>query len=271
MSFFVATKARLSYAQELNESEAGQPLQQRLNMSLHRKKKIKKTSSDLTAAKKESVTLTFVTLEEKMRRLRSAAASTEANTKHTRHLQIKGPNDSDSISAGMIEGNIVPGQSDINILPHESSRVILVDTNFLYQTILVNVKEPDLSDPLHKIINRSSSWDVSLHVNCFIFVLTCVSNIFPTLVRFTTDNEHVTLTHGSAYHRENPLRTHGKNPRNLRNYLFVLVQGNGMAKTITGQLVQMKGKRGGQCSLSILLRTKSKVTLERRKQLNWKK
>ena len=262
MSFFVVTKARLSYAQELNESEASQPLQQRLNMSLHRKKKFKKTNSDFTATKKESVTLTFVTLEEKMRRLRSAAASTEANTKHTRR-----PNDSDSISAGIIEGNIVPGQSDINILPHESSRVILVDTNFLYQTILVNVKEPDLSDPLHKIINRSSSWDVSLYVNCFIFVLTCISNIFPAaLVRFTTDNEHVTLTHGSAYHRENPLRTLGKNPRNLRNYLFVLVQGNGMAKTITGQLAQMKGKRGGQYSLSILLRTKSKVTLERRKQ-----
>eukprot|EP00986_Skeletonema_menzelii_P013165 scaffold7491_cov142-Skeletonema_menzelii.AAC.16 len=88
--------------------------------------------SDLTATKKESVTLTFV----------------------------KGPNDSDSISAGIIEGNIAPGQSDINILPHESSKDILVDTNFLYQTILVNVKEPDLSDPLHKIINRSSSWDI---------------------------------------------------------------------------------------------------------------
>lgn len=169
MSFLVVTKARLSYAQELNESEASQPLQQRLNLnkSLHRKRKNKKMNSDLTATKKESVTLTFVTLEEKMRRLRSAAASTETNTKSSRRLQVKGPNDSDSISAGIIEGNIAPGQSDINILPHESSKDILVDTNFLYQTILVNVKEPDLSDPLHKIINRSSSWDVSFNVIFF--------------------------------------------------------------------------------------------------------
>ena len=167
MSFLVVTKARLSYAQELNESEASQPLQQRLNKSLHRKRKHKKMNSDLTATKKESVTLTFVTLEEKMRRLRSAAASTETNTKSSRRLQVKGPNDSDSISAGIIEGNIAPGQSDINILPHESSKDILVDTNFLYQTILVNVKEPDLSDPLHKIINRSSSWDVSFNVIFF--------------------------------------------------------------------------------------------------------
>eukprot|EP00985_Skeletonema_marinoi_P012126 scaffold5803_cov164-Skeletonema_marinoi.AAC.2 len=151
---FVVTKARLSYAQELIEREASQPLQQRLNMSLHRKRKNKKMNFNSPPKKKEFVTLTFVTLEEKMRRLRSAAAS-------------KSPNGPDNISAGMIEGNIVPGQSDINILPQESSRDILVDINILYQTMLVNIKEPDPSDPPHRIINRSSKWDVSC-VSCFI-------------------------------------------------------------------------------------------------------
>lgn len=123
-------------------------------MSLHRKRKNKKMNFNSPPKKKEFVTLTFVTLEEKMRRLRSAAAS-------------KSPNGPDNISAGMIEGNIVPGQSDINILPQESSRDILVDINILYQTMLVNIKEPDPSDPPHRIINRSSKWDVSC-VSCFI-------------------------------------------------------------------------------------------------------
>lgn len=151
---FLVTKARLSYAQELIEKEVNQPSQQRLNMALQRKRKVKKVNVD-TSTRKESVTLTFVTLEEKMRRLRSAAAS-------------KGSNDPESISAEIIEGNIIPGRIDINRLPQESSRDILVDMNYLYQTIFVNVREHDPTDPLHRIINRSSNWVVSLFM-CLLF------------------------------------------------------------------------------------------------------
>lgn len=149
---FLVTKARLSYAQELVEKEVNQPSQQRLNMSLQRKRKVKKVNVDTSATRKESVTLTFVTLEEKMRRLRSAAAS-------------KGSNDPENISAEIIEGNIIPGRVDINRLPQESSRDILVDMNYLYQTIFVNVREHDPTDPLHRIINRSSNWVVSLFMS----------------------------------------------------------------------------------------------------------
>lgn len=133
-------------------------------MALNRKRKNKKINLKSTATKKESVTLTFVTLEEKRRRLRSAAAS-------------KSPNSHDNLSAGIMEGNIVSGHSDINILPQESSTDILVDTNFLYQTILVNLKEPDPEDPLHKIINRSSSWDVSSFDICFIYISCFIPDI----------------------------------------------------------------------------------------------
>ncbi len=133
-------------------------------MSLNRKRKNKKNVTSIVT-KKGSVTLTFVTLEEKMRRLRSAVAS-------------KSPKSPDNISAGIMEGNnIVPGHSDINILPQESSTDILVDTNFMYQTILVNLKEPDPKDPLHKIINRSSSWDVSSYAICFIYIFSFITDI----------------------------------------------------------------------------------------------
>ena len=162
-----------------------------------------------TVTKKESVTLTFVTLEEKMRRLRSAAAS-------------KSPNSPDNLRAGIMEGNIVPGHSDINILPQESSTDILVDTNFLYQTILVNLKEPDPNDPPHKIINRSSSWDVSSSVICFIYIFSFIPDIISHSIRFTIDKGRVILTHGSAYHRVNQLRTHGKNLRSPKSCLCVL-------------------------------------------------
>lgn len=193
-----------------------------------------------------------------MRRLRSAAAS-------------KSPNSPDNLSAGIMEGNIVPGHSDINILPQESSTDILVDINFLYQTILVNLKEPDPKDPLHKIINRSSSWDVSSYDIFFIYIFSFIpDSLLHTLIRFTIDKGRVILTHGSAYHQANQLRTHGKNQRNLKSSLFVLAQGNGtrhiLAKTTKALLVQLKEGRRGQFSPFILLRMKSKVTLERQKQ-----
>lgn len=181
---FRVTKARLLYARELTEREVNQPLQQRLNMSLQRKRKLKKMNLDSSAARKESVTLTFVTLEEKMRRLRSAAASRQ-------------PNGPENIRAGIIEGSIVPGRSDINLLPQESSRDILVDMNFLYQTIFVNVREPDPTDPLHRIINRSSNWDVSLYVNLFF----SNSLLFSTLTSFSCADLQI-------YYRQRACDTH---------------------------------------------------------------
>lgn len=147
----LVSKARLSYAQELKEREANQPQQHRL--SLQRKKKAKRLNTG-SSATREYVTLTFITLEERMRRLRSSAVSS------------KGTNiDLEHINAGMIEESIVPGRLD---LPQESSKEIFVDMNFLYQTIFINLQEPDLTDPPHKIINRSSRWNVSF---CQLFLV----------------------------------------------------------------------------------------------------
>lgn len=149
MSPYIVTKACLALAQDSSDKDASQHQQQRLNMSMPKKRKLKRMSLDSPpAARKESITLTFVTLEEKMRRLLSAAAS----------KSLRSP---EHISAEIIEDKITSSH-DTNKMTDRSSRDILVDMNYLYQTIFVNIKEPDPSDPPHRIINRSSSWDVSL-------------------------------------------------------------------------------------------------------------
>ena len=148
MSSCIVKKACLALVQDSSDKDAGLNQQQRLSMSMPKKRKLKRMSLDSPpSARKESVTLTFVTLEEKMRRLRSAAAS-------------KSSRSPEHISAEIIEDTIAPTHD--TKMTDESSRDILVDMNYLYQTIFVNVKEPDPTDPPHRIINRSSSWDVSL-------------------------------------------------------------------------------------------------------------
>lgn len=139
--------ARLSYAQELIGGEPAPPQQHRL--SLQRKKKAKKVKLGASITK-ESVTLTFITLEERMRRLRQ---------------QSKGSTGLEHISAG--EGSMVPGRSDLELLPQGSSKDLFVDMNFLYQTMFLSLRGPDPTDTPHKIINRSSRWNVSYLTNSY--------------------------------------------------------------------------------------------------------
>ena len=244
--------ARLSYAQELIERESNQPQQHRL--SLQRKRKAKKVNLG-SSVTKESVTLTFVTLEERMRRLRQ---------------QSKGSNGPEHRNAEIIEGSMVPGRSGLDLLPQESSRDLFVDMNFLYQTIFVSLREPDPTDPPHKIINRSSRWNVS-YVSTISFIYESSFSIltpsFTSLNRYTTDKGRAILTHGSVYRPENQHHTHGKNHSSPRNCLFVLVLGNGakqfLAKTTVASQARLKCDKEGHSFLLILLRMKSKVILER--------
>ena len=89
------------------------------------------------------ISLTFLTLEERMRRLRRGAIVGRSNAKASeskRMLELK---------------DDAPSKQQ-----KELPRDLLVDMKFLFQSVFIFVREPDQTNPPHKIINRSLHWDI---------------------------------------------------------------------------------------------------------------
>jgi hypothetical protein len=85
------------------------------------------------------VTLTFLTLEEKMRNLRRKAVMGRAAKQNRRAL----------------------GQNDDSEEEMKQTKDLLIDMKFLFQSIFIFVREPVLANPPHRITNRSLQWAVS--------------------------------------------------------------------------------------------------------------
>ena len=91
------------------------------------------------------VTLTFRTLEERLRCLRRAAVS--KNDTRTSPETLINQDMSQEIDHSNSQG--------------ESSKDLLVDMKFLFQSVFIFLREPDPKDPPHRVINRSLHWVVS--------------------------------------------------------------------------------------------------------------
>ena len=144
---FPTSLARLAEAKEAadaiaTQSSPARPLQLMKSKS---KKRVQRAISNTSTSSNnnKAVTLTFLTLGERLRRLRRAA---------------KSKND--------------PYGSTSNILKHlhqetnhhdnqfGNSSELLVDMKFLFQSVFVFLRSPDPTDPPHRIINRSLHWKI---------------------------------------------------------------------------------------------------------------
>ena len=96
------------------------------------------------------MTLTFLTLEERLRRLRRAAVSKDASKAMGSRRRAMS-NDSEMMQLGADEHH--EEHSDL-------SKELLVDMKFLFQSVFVFLRAPDPKDPPHRVINRSLHWKI---------------------------------------------------------------------------------------------------------------
>ncbi|KAL7543443.1 hypothetical protein ACHAXR_012723, partial [Thalassiosira sp. AJA248-18] len=134
-----ASKVRLAAAKEAAETRAIQspirPLQ--LIRTKTKKRILRPRAND------NNLTLTFITLEERLRILRRAAVSKEKNS--TRNV-LK-----DKEMLQTIDHSASPEQG-------ESTKDLLVDMKYLFQSVFVFLRAPDPKDPPYRVINRSLHW-----------------------------------------------------------------------------------------------------------------
>lgn len=115
------------------------------------------SSNDISAATQNDniVTLTFLTLEERLRCLRHAAASKNAN--RLSHAQ--------GIVTPILKSKEMLQDIDHSDSSSEQgcpSKELLVDMKFLFQSVFIFLRAPDPADPPHRVINRSLHWRVSI-------------------------------------------------------------------------------------------------------------
>lgn len=128
-------KARLITAKEAGTSSSTTtPLQLMMNK---KKKRIHKTNAGISSD--NTVTLTFLTLEERLRRLRRAAVG---QTKE----RINDVFHNDRVESYKQES--------------ESPKEVLVDMKFLFQSIFVFLRTSSTADPPYRITNRSLHWRI---------------------------------------------------------------------------------------------------------------
>ena len=141
--FILPKLARLIEAKEAAEKNQspGRPLQLRRAKS---KKRIQKPINSNMSVPND-VTLTFLTLGERLRRLRRAAVSKKA----VKSQQI----DTDNV----LDSNEVHQQQQ---KVDDHSDKLLIDQKFLFQSVFVFLRAPDPTDPPHRIINRSLHWKI---------------------------------------------------------------------------------------------------------------
>lgn len=138
-------KVRLNSAKEAAErrtnSSSAMSLQLQLMMN-KTKKRIQKVND--SQSNDNVVTLTFLTLEERLRRLRRAAVG------QTTGRSIAGEI-SDAVQK--IDPAATSEQGD-------ASEELLVDMKFLFQSVFVFLRSPSTTDPPYRITNRSLHWRI---------------------------------------------------------------------------------------------------------------
>ena len=150
-------KIRLAAAKEAAETRAIQsptrPLQLIRTKSKIRVQRAGSNDTSANLSNDNGVTLTFLTLEERLRRLRRAAVSKNAmgpsvETTNTRNI-LKRKEEFQEIdrSTSLEQG--------------DSSKDLLVDMKLFFQSVFIFLRAPDPEDPPHRIINRSLHWVVS--------------------------------------------------------------------------------------------------------------
>jgi hypothetical protein len=108
------------------------------------KKRIQRTAYDSESNNDNVVTLTFLTQEERLRRLRRAAVGTTAGTRIAQESRV---------TVQKIDHAIMPEQGD-------TSKELLVDMKFLFQSVFVFLRRPISADPPYRIVNRSLHWRI---------------------------------------------------------------------------------------------------------------
>ena len=148
--------ARLAAAKEAAESRASQSTIRPRQLIRKTKRGLQRANSieSIDSSSDVVVNLTFLTLEERMRRLRRKAVVGHSEIWSRERLNVLNNKD----HAPSCEQRY-------------PSTDILVDMKFLFQTIFIFVRKPDKANLPHKIINRSLHWAVSTS-------LKLVSNFF---------------------------------------------------------------------------------------------
>ena len=134
-------KVRLNSAKEAAEKRTIPSLQLMMNKT---KKIIQRTGANDSQSNDNVVTLTFLTLEERLRRLRRAAVGRTAGRSIARES---------SETVQKIDHAALQEQGD-------SSKELLVDMKFLFQSAFVFLRTSNISDPPYRIINRSLHWRI---------------------------------------------------------------------------------------------------------------
>jgi hypothetical protein len=138
-------KGRLAAANESIEVRSNQS--PRLQLMINKKKKrIQRTHTDDIMPIDNCVTLTFLTQEERLRRLRCAAVTKIASKPFGENAEIRKVSKTEMVR-------------EISEQGHCSSEV-LVEMKFLFQSVFVFLRATDPTDPPHRIINRSRHWRV---------------------------------------------------------------------------------------------------------------
>lgn len=140
-------QVRLNSAKEAAEKRTvpslNKPLQLQLMMN-KTKKRIQRTGANDSQSNDNMVTLTFITLEERLRRLRWAAVGRTAGRSIARES---------CETVQKIDHVALQEQGD-------SSNELLVDMKFLFQSAFVFLRTSSISDPPYRIINRSLHWRI---------------------------------------------------------------------------------------------------------------
>lgn len=139
-------KNRLAAAKEATETRTNQPTSRQFHRisNMQTRRRMRRDSSD-----ERSVTLTFRTLEERLRRLRRAAV-----------LKNAGPSVENAITRKSLNYEEASQKTDHRPFSDQgdSSKDLLIDMKLFFQSIFVFLRAPDPADPPHRIKNRSLRW-----------------------------------------------------------------------------------------------------------------
>ncbi|KAL7555284.1 hypothetical protein ACHAWF_018921 [Thalassiosira exigua] len=139
-------KVRLTAARQAVEKRDSQsPVRPFQLIRAKSKKRTQETNSGELQSLEHFVTLTFLTLEERLRRLRRAAVSKNSVVP--------------SRDGTRAQNNI----DDLQEVDHAaslggSSKQLFIELKFFHQSMFVFIREPDPNNPPHRIINRSLHW-----------------------------------------------------------------------------------------------------------------
>lgn len=154
-------KIRLTAAKETSAIQS--PIRSVSLLPLSRPKKLfqRAPSIDTGIASHDNVTLTFLTLEERLRRLRRAAVSKNATGPVERRF-----------SQNILNRN-EESKDPASLEMSHSRKLLLVDTKIFFQSVFIFLRVPDSTNPPHRIINRSLHWIVSMYM-CVYTMTVCV-------------------------------------------------------------------------------------------------